>query len=180
MALRKALAYSKKHNRPYTRKSSRKSKSYIKTIPPQKISNFKMGNINDFNEGKLKIIIRLVSGEQILIRDNAIESARQYVHKILEENLTGQYYFEVKIYPHHILRENKMLTGAGADRMQSGMTHSFGTTMGRAAMVKSNQEIFLIAVNSEKARKITIKAVEEIKAKLPCHVRLVIENRQDL
>ena len=44
MALRKASAYTKHYTRPYTRRSSVRSKSYIKTIPPQKIVRFNMGN----------------------------------------------------------------------------------------------------------------------------------------
>lgn len=178
MALRKASSYSKKYTRPYTRKSSKKSKSYIKTIPPQKIVRFKMGAIQDYELGKLKHIIRLISSDKILIRDNALESARQFLHKIFEENFLGQYYFEVRAYPHHILRENKMLTGAGADRMQTGMTLSFGVTMGRAAMIKKEQEIFLIAVSSEKIANLAVKALEKVKAKLPCHARIVIETKQ--
>lgn len=175
MGLRKASSYSKKHNRPYTRKSSVKSKSYIKTIPPQKIVRFKMGNIRDYEEGKLKHIVKLISRENILIRDNALESSRQFIHKILDEKLTGQYYFGVDVFPHHILRENRMLTGAGADRMQTGMSQSFGTTAGRAAMVKEGQTIFLVAVFNEKSKKIIIESFGKIKAKLPCHTSIVLE-----
>jgi len=179
MALRKAMAYSKRYARPYTRKSTKKAKSYIKTVPPQKISNFKMGDINGFKAGKYKLIIKLVAGEQIQIRDNAIESARQYVHKIAESTMLGNFYFEVKVYPHHILRENKTLTGAGADRMQTGMQQSFGVAMGRAAMLKPNQEIFMIAVNGEISRKIIADALYKIKAKLPCHTRTLVEIQKD-
>ena len=175
MALRKALAYSKRKSRPYTRKSSVKSKSYIKTIPQQKIVKFKMGNIQDYEKGNFKIILKAVSSEKVLVRDNALESARQLIHKDLDTQIPGQYYFEVRVFPHHILRENKVLTGAGADRMQTGMAHSFGVTVGRAAMIKENQDIFLIAINSEKARKITFDSLRKIKAKLPCHTRVVIE-----
>lgn len=181
MALRRASAYSKKHFRPYTRRSSVKSQSYVKTIPAQKISNFKMGDINGWNAGKYKIIIRLVSGENsyVQMRDNAIEASRQSVHKVLEENFSGNYFFEVMVYPHQILRENKVLTGAGADRMQTGMAHSFGVTMGRAAIVRPNHEIFLIAVNSEKARQLVFLALNKIKAKLPCHTRTLLEVRKE-
>jgi len=175
MALRRAAAYSKRYARPYTRRSSKKAKSYIKTVPSQKISNFKMGDINGFNSGKYKTIIRLVAGENVQIRDNAIEASRQSVHKVLDSNFTGNYYFEVKLYPHHILRENKTLTGAGADRMQTGMAHSYGVTMGRAAFAKEGKEIFFIAVNGEKARLMTVEAIRKIKAKLPCHSRTLVE-----
>jgi large subunit ribosomal protein L10e len=175
MALRKALSYSKRHVRPYTRKSAKKSKSYIKAVPAQKVVKLHMGDIHGFDNKKLNIILKLQSTEPIQIRDHAIEAARQYVHKDLEENLAGQYYFAVKIYPHHIIRENKMITGAGADRMQTGMAHSFGVTVGRTAIVKKGQDIFIVAVNSEKAMRITRVAFEKIKAKLPCSTRIITE-----
>ncbi|MCX6748030.1 MAG: 50S ribosomal protein L16 [Candidatus Pacearchaeota archaeon] len=175
MGLRKASAYSKKYNRPYTRKSNKKSKSYIKTIPPQKIVKFRMGDIIGYLKGRFKFNVILVSGENIMIRDNALESARQFVHKILDTNLQGQYYYEVCVVPHHILRENKVLTGAGADRMSSGMQRSFGSPIGKAAMVKKNQKIFLVGVNDEKAWRMVLDAYAKIRAKLPCHVRTIIE-----
>ncbi len=177
MALRKALAYSKKKVRPYTRKSNVRKKSYIKTIPQQKIVKFRMGDVKGYEKGKLKNIVKLVSGEKVLIRDNALEASRQYINKILEKELAGQYYFEVKIFPHHILRENKVLTGAGADRMQTGMQKSFGKTIGRAAIVYPNQTLFLVAFFHENQRKIVNKVLGKIKAKLPCHSRLVFEKR---
>ncbi len=178
MALRKALSYSKKSNRPNTRRSSKRSKSYVKTVPAQKIVRFKMGATNDYETGKFKHIIKVVSGENILIRDNAIEASRQYANKIFEEEMPGQYFFAVKIYPHHIMRENKVLTGAGADRVQTGMAHSFGVTMGRGAYVKKNQQIFLVAFSNEKFRKRIIDSLTKIKAKLPCHTRIVVEERK--
>ncbi len=175
MALRKASSYSKRNFRPYTRKSKTKSKSYIKTVPPQKIVKFKMGNIADFNHGKFRHIVRLVAAETVLIRDNSLEASRQHILKHLDTELPGAYYFEVKPFPHHILRENKVLTGAGADRMQTGMQQSFGVTIGRAAIVKANHPIFFIAVANEKARNLALKALERIKSKLPCRTRMAIE-----
>jgi large subunit ribosomal protein L10e len=177
MAMRKALSYSKRHVTPYTRKSSVKSKNYIKTVPQMKISKFKMGDIKGYEQEKYNVIIKLCSGEKILVRDNALESGRQFVNKELEKNALGQFYFEVRVYPHHIIRENKVVTGAGADRMSTGMQRSFGTTTGRGAIIKENQEMYLVAVNTDKAKRIAIKALERIKAKLPCHARIVVEKR---
>ena len=175
MVLRKAAAYSKKYARPYTRKSAKRIKSYIKTIPPNKVVKFHMGAIKDFDEGKLKFIIKLVSGEKIMIRDNSLEACRQHVNRLMDKEFLGQHYFTVKVYPHHLLRENRALTGAGADRMSSGMQKSFGSIAGRAAMVKEGQEIFVIATSTEKARKYAFKLFQTIKAKLPCHTRVVLE-----
>lgn len=177
MALRKASSYSKFKTRPYTRKSAVKSKSYIKTIPPNKVVKMHMGDIKAYEEGKFIYLLRMISLERVQIRDNAIESARQYANKLLDELLPGQFYFGVKIFPHHILRENKMLTGAGADRMQTGMQLSFGATIGRAAIVESGKEIFVIAVNSDKGIKVSRDILEKIKSKLPCRTSILFEKK---
>lgn len=177
-ALRKAGSYSKRYARPYTRKSKVKAKSYIKTIPPQKIVKFYMGNREAFESGKLPLVLRLISEEQIQIRDNALEACRQYINKQLETSLGNQFYFLVKVAPHHILRENKMLTGAGADRMQTGMQLSFGKAVGRAALVPPGKEIFTVAVETEKAASEARKMFEKIRAKLPGKTRIITQKVQ--
>lgn len=178
MALRKAASYSKWHARPYTRKSAKKSKAYIKTVPPQKVVKLHMGNIQAYEQGKFIYSMKIISLENVQLRDNAIEAARQSIHKDLETSFAGQYYFGVRVFPHHILRENKMLTGAGADRMQTGMTQSFGATIGRAALVKKNQVIYVLGVNSDKALQAARQSIEKIKAKLPCKTRISVEKKR--
>jgi large subunit ribosomal protein L10e len=170
MALRKGSAYSKRYARPFTRKSKKTSKSYIKTVPNSKIVKFKMGDVKGFETGKYPIVIKIVSKEGIQIRDNSIEAVRQYFNRFLQSNVGKEFYFEVKIYPHHILRENKMLTGAGADRMQTGMSLAFGKSVGRAALVKPSQTLFIIGVKTPKAESEARKLISAIKARLPCSI----------
>ncbi|MFH1307552.1 MAG: 50S ribosomal protein L16 [archaeon] len=177
MALRKAAAYSKKKARPYTRKSSVKAKSYIKAIPPHKIVKMQMGDIQGYERGKYSSILKLVSLERIQVRDNALEASRQFINKILDKNLPKEHYFAIRVFPHHILRENKALTGAGADRMSQGMQQSYGKAMGRAALVASGQDVMLVAVNGDKAVKIARDALNKIKSKLPCKTRVIVEKR---
>ncbi len=168
MALRKGSAYSKRIVRPYTRKSKVRSKSYIKTIPNSKVVKFKMGNLKGFDKGDFPIQIHVVSKETCQIRDNAIEAVRQYLNRWLQVKVGKDFYLEVKITPHHILRENKMLTGAGADRMQTGMARSFGKKIGRAALVKPNQTLFIIGVKTTKQEAESRKLISSVKARLPC------------
>jgi len=63
-----------------------------------------------------------------------------------------------------------MLTGAGADRMQTGMSRAFGKTIGRAALVKPNQTLFILGVKTTKAEIEARKLIRAIKARLPCKV----------
>ena len=175
MALRKASAYSKKKVVPYTRVSKRRQKSFIKTIPQQKIVKFSMGNNELFNKGKLPHHLTMVSEEKVQIRHNALEACRQYINKKLDKEFSGQYLFKVIPFPHHIQRENKMLTGAGADRMQTGMQLAYGKSSGKAAILKPNKSIFFVAVLNPKAVSFARKTLKQVKAKLPCKTKVLYE-----
>jgi len=174
-ALRKATAYSKKKVTPYTRVSKRKGKSYIKTVPQQKIVKFAMGKEKSFANGKLLHTLTMVSTENVQVRHNALEACRQFVNKKLETELKGQYYFRIIPYSHHVQRENRMLTGAGADRMQTGMQLSFGKAMGKSAIVKKETPLFFVAVSNAKAAAFTRKLYKQIKSKLPGKTRILYE-----
>jgi large subunit ribosomal protein L10e len=50
----------------------------------------------------------------------------------------------VRVHPYHVLRINKMLSCAGADRLQTGMRGAFGKPIGLAARVAINQVIFSV------------------------------------
>lgn len=176
MALRKALTYSKWYARPYTRVSKKKSKSYIKVVPHNKVVKYNLGNIKAFIEGKYPFFIRLITNENIQIRDTAIEAGRQLLVKQLDEKLPNMYYLEIKIHPHHILRNNKMAAGAGADRLSSGMSQSFGSVEGRAAIVKKNHNIFIIHTENDAHARVARDIMTMVKAKLPCSAKIIFEH----
>lgn len=175
-SLRKALAYSKKKVVPFTRVSKKKKKSFIKTVPQQKIVKFVMGKESLYNEGKLPFGLSVVSDEKVQIRHNALEACRQYINKKLDKELGGQYVFRVIPFPHHIQRENKMLTGAGADRMQTGMQKAFGKSVGKAAIVKKGSKIFFIGVPNKKAVSFARKLIQQVRPKLPGKIKIIEED----
>ena len=175
MALRKASSYSKMKVVPYTRVSKQKGLAYIKTVPPQNIVKFSMGSESLYNQGKLPYTLTMVAEQSGQIRNNAIEACRQYIHKILEEKFLNQYLFKVVPYPHHVQRENKMLTGAGSDRMQTGMQLSFGKAIGKAALVKPGTKIFFIAVPNSKTMVFARELLRIIKPKLPLKTKILSE-----
>ena len=99
------------------------------------------------------------------MRHNAIESARTSVVRRLTLWLGKEYHMQVRSYPHHVLRENKMITGAGADRMQTGMQRSFGRAMGLAAQLKVGTPIFCVYYNKQgipNARKALLSATPKL------------------
>ncbi|MAG38275.1 50S ribosomal protein L16 [Candidatus Pacearchaeota archaeon] len=174
-SLRKASSYSKRKVRPYTRKSGSRKRAYIKAIPPSKIVKFNMGDLKGHNQGKHKFQVGYVSSEKVQLRDNALESCRTLLNKALDKSVPGQYYLEIRVYPHQILRENKTAAGAGADRLSSGMKHSFGSTMGRAAIVNPGKELFIITTVDERTARIARKILNLVKTKVPCRGRIVFE-----
>ena len=118
---------------------------YIHGSPPPKISKFMMGDTKSHFEYRFS----LVAQAPVQIRHNALEAARVSANKVLFDALgeTG-YMIQLRVYPHIILRENRMIATAGADRLQEGMRRSFGKPSGRAARIRTGQSILDIYVNS--------------------------------
>jgi len=174
-ALRKANSYSKRKVTPFTRVSKKRTKSFIKTLPPHKVVKFEMGKGSEYKAGKFPHLLRVISLENIQIRHNAFEACRQYINKKLDTELGGQYFFKIVPFPHHVQRENKMLTGAGADRLQSGMQLSYGKSMNKAAIVKKGKRIFEIAVLNEKAVVFARAIIKQVNPKLPGKIKVEYE-----
>jgi len=118
---------------------------YIHGAPALKISKFMMGD----TKSQFEYRFSLVAQGPVQVRHNALEAARVSANKVLFDALgeTG-YKIHLRLYPHIILRENRMIATAGADRLQEGMRRAFGKPTGRAARIKFGQSILDIYVNS--------------------------------
>ncbi len=172
--IRKGIAY-RKLERPYTRKSKFRELSFIRANPAIKIVRFDMGN----PKKKYRYTLDLISKAGLQIRDNALESARQSSNKLLEKKAgTSNYFLKLRAYPHHILRENPLAAGAGADRFSTGMSHSFGKPIGTAAQIKKGHTIMSLSVDKENIETAKM-ALKRASYKLPCSYYIVVnENKQ--
>ncbi|MCX8158223.1 MAG: 50S ribosomal protein L16 [Candidatus Diapherotrites archaeon] len=169
MALRPGRCYRSKKDRPYTRLAvTVHSRNYIGAAPGLKIRQFNMGNpVKDFNK-----ILDLVVQEDVQIRDNALESARMLINRYLVRKLGKDGFFaKLRIYPYHVLRENKQAQGAHADRIQKGMSHAFGKAIGRAARVRPGQKIISILVDEQNVE-VAKEALRRAKSKLNCKIKI--------
>lgn len=167
--LRAGRCYSKV-KRAYTRTSKFKKHSFIKVRPASKITRFDMGDLKKKFPNK----VSLVTSQAIQIRHNAIEATRLVVNRLLNKVLGKEYFLKIRVYPHHILRENKMLTGAGADRMQQGMQRAFGKPISVAARVGKGQKIFTVSVG-DKNLEIAKRALKNAKPRLPGKYTIEVE-----
>ncbi len=175
-AVRKASAYSKRRPIVNTRRSKKQQKSYIKTIPPQKIVKFNMGDYQGFENDKYKIKITLSAGENIQIRDMALEAIRQSLNKDLTKLFQKQFFMRVNVYPHNILRNNRIFSGGSkGERVQTGMKNSFGSPEGRAASIKKGKSIFTVYFNGEEQLPKVRLFFKKVTPKLACKAVVIVE-----
>ena len=172
MGLRPGRCY-RKHQRPNTRQSIRvPKKGYVKGVPKPKITEFELGTKTDYDT-----TLFLTANRPVQIRHNALEAARVVTVQSLEKGIGrgNTFFLKIRVYPHHVLRENAMATGAGADRFQSGMRQSFGKPIGTAAQVDKGQKIMEIRVNKNSIN-VAKNAMKKAAYKLPTPCRIIVES----
>ena len=169
MARKPASMYRRLKGPAYTRRK------YIGGVPNNRIQSFHAGNRVAAETGQFKVIMELRADNSCQIRHTALEAARVISNSTIRKIAgTEGYALRVHTFPHHILRENKQATGAGADRVSQGMRCAFGKNVGTAARVKRGQRVMSLQINPEHytvARDALRKA--SMKFPTPCTVRLI-------
>ena len=128
----KGVNYRETRGMPYVRRE------YIAGKPQMKIARFSSGLAGNNYDYKLE----LIATEKMQIRHNALEAARLAANKRMAQGGETSFFSILRIYPHVILRENKMIATAGADRLQEGMRRAFGKSTGLAARIRPGRVIF--------------------------------------
>jgi large subunit ribosomal protein L10e len=147
------------------------SKVYSPGAPNSKIARFSTGQASpDYD-----YLLQLVSTEKVQIRHNAIEAARVAANKKMTPIGETAYFLQVKVYPHVILRENKMIATAGADRLQEGMRKAYGKPIGLAARVMPGSVILELHAKSENLA-VAKQAMRSASTKLPMPTTVRIES----
>lgn len=171
--------YRKLSNKAYVQKQKKTGKmrrTYVTGVPETKLRHFTMGKRNnDFNH-----VVKLTVNEIGQISDVAVEAARVAANRYMNKTLTPQNYFmKILLYPHHVIREHKMMAFAGADRLQDGMRKSFGKACGNAVRIeKPGKDIILIKVKKENIKHAKT-ALKRSRMKLPLKASInIITNKQ--
>lgn len=113
-------------------------------MPDPKIRIFDLGRkratVDDF-----PLCIHLVSNEYEQLSSEALEAARICANKYLVK-FAGKdgFHMRVRAHPFHVVRINKMLSCAGADRLQTGMRGAWGKPNGSVARVNIGQIILSV------------------------------------
>jgi large subunit ribosomal protein L10e len=144
-------------------------REYMGGVPGSKLVQFDMGNLTE--EFPLELSLIVLEGCQI--RHTALEAARIVINRRLQELGRANFRLKIRVYPHHILRENKQATGAGADRVSEGMRLSFGKAVGSAARVYPGQKILSVYTLTQNLEKVK-DALRHGTHKLPSPSRIEI------
>lgn len=159
----KGRNYREVKGQPYTRRE------FIKGHPQPKIAKFTIGNPNQDYD----YIFRLISCEKAQIRHNALEAARVAVNKLATTFGEGNYYLSVKAFPHVILRENKVVATAGADRLSEGMRRAFGKPVGLASRVEDGTVLIELGIRGKFLQQAK-DALKVASSKLPVRTRVEV------
>ena len=146
---------------PYVRRE------YIHGAPQPKIAKYNMGN----PKGEFEYVFKLVASERGQVRHNALEAVRLAANKTMQEVGEKNYYLVIKAYPHVVLRENKMLATAGADRLQEGMRRAFGKPVGLAARVSPGTVIIELSTRASDVE-LAKRALRIASSKLPIKTKV--------
>merc|ERR1711957_822184 len=111
---------------------------YNRGVPDAKIRAYDIGYKRGAHD-QFPIHICLVSKELEQISSESLEAARVACNKQLK----------MKLHPWNVVRINKMLSCAGADRLQTGMRGAYGKPYGRIARVDIDQIMMSVRTTEE-------------------------------
>ncbi|WYZ41571.1 hypothetical protein EsH8_V_000466 [Colletotrichum jinshuiense] len=167
MARRPARCYRYCKNKPYPKSR------FNRGVPDPKIRIFDLGRkratVDDF-----PLCIHMVSNEYEQLSSEALEAARICANKYFVKTAGKEsFHLRVRAHPYHVVRINKMLSCAGADRLQTGMRGAWGKPNGTVARVNIGQIIMSIRTrDSNKA--VALEALRRSQYKFPGRQKIII------
>jgi large subunit ribosomal protein L10e len=165
MTRKPARMYRKIEGQIYTRRE------YMGGVPALRITQFDTGNLRT----PFPLALSLGMEEAAQVRDTALEAARISAVRVLEKAAPNEYRLKLRRFPHQILREHKMATGAGADRISDGMRRAFGKPVGHAVRAEIGSEI--ITIYTTHAHLDAAKeALRKASHKLPVPTRVIVSS----
>ncbi|MGB3945042.1 MAG: 50S ribosomal protein L10e [Methanothrix sp.] len=167
---RKPASMYRRLERPYTRRK------YMGGVPGSKVVHYDMGNLT----AEFPVTLTLVTKEPCQIRHTALEAGRITANRYLMTYVGRlNFHMKLRVYPHQVLRENKQATGAGADRVSSGMRHAFGKAVGTAARVMADQKVFSVSTTPQNVSHAKM-ALKRAGHKLPTPAYIVVDKGGEL
>uniref|UniRef100_A0A803JAK0 Ribosomal protein L10 n=1 Tax=Xenopus tropicalis TaxID=8364 RepID=A0A803JAK0_XENTR len=160
MGRRPARCYRYCKNKPYPKSR------FCRGVPDPKIRIFDLGR-KKAKVDEFPLCGHMVSDEYEQLSSEALEAARICANKYMVKSCGKDgFHIRVRLHPFHVIRINKMLSCAGADRLQTGMRGAFGKPQGTVARVHIGQVIMSIRTKTQNKEHV-IEALRRAKFKFP-------------
>jgi len=170
MGRRPARCYRYCKNKPYVKSR------YCRGVPDPKIQIYDVGK-KAASTDEFPLCVHLVSGEYEQISSEALEAGRIVVNKYMTKAAgKDTFHLRIRAHPFHVLRINKMLSCAGADRLQTGMRRAFGKPIGLVARVNIGQIILSVRAKDVHVKHV-VESLRRAKYKFPGRQNIIVSNR---
>lgn len=170
MARRPARCYRYQKNKPFPKSR------YNRAVPDSKIRIFDLGK-KKASVDEFPLCVHLVSNELEQLTSEALEAARICANKYITK-MSGRdaFHLRVRVHPFHVLRINKMLSCAGADRLQQGMRNAWGKPHGLAARVDIGQILFSVRTKDNN-KNVAIEGLRRSRYKFPGQQKIILSKK---
>jgi large subunit ribosomal protein L10e len=170
MGRRPARCYRYCKNKPYPKSR------HCRGVPDPKIRIFDLGR-KKARVDEFPLCVHLVSDEYEQLSSEALEASRICANKYLVKFVgKDSFHIRMRVHPFHVIRINKMLSCAGADRLQTGMRGAFGKPLGTVARVHIGQPIMSVRAKDQHKPQV-IEALRRAKFKFPGRQKIYISNK---
>ena len=143
MGRRPSRCYRYQKNKPYPKSR------FNRGVPDPKLRIYDVGK----KKAKFDVFsscVHLVCYEKEQITSEALEASRIACNKYMVTNVGREnFHMRIRVHPWHVVRINKMLSCAGADRLQQGMRGAFGKGLCKSARVGIGQVLLSVRVQPE-------------------------------
>ena len=170
MGRRPARCYRCCRGKPYPKSR------YNRGVPDPKIRIYDIG-MKKAPVNQLPYSVHIVSDEVEQISSEALEAARIACNKYLTKHVgKDNFHLRCRVHPWHVIRINKMLSCAGADRLQTGMRQAFGKSYGKVARVKIGSILYSVRLDKQHVKP-ALEAFRRAKNKFPGRQRIIVSNK---
>jgi len=133
MGRRPARCFRYQKNKPYPKSR------FNRGVPDPKLRIYDVGKKRARHDA-FPACVHLVCYEKEQITSEALEASRIACNKYMQVNVGKEWFhMRTRVHPWHVVRINKMLSCAGADRLQQGMRGAFGKALCKSARVQIGQ-----------------------------------------
>ncbi len=149
---------------------------YNRGVPDPKIRIYDAGK-KKAGVDEFPTSVHIISLEKEQLSSEALEAGRIAANKYLIK-FAGKdsFHLRCRVHPWHVTRINKMLSCAGADRLQTGMRGAWGKPQGKVARIKIGQPLYSVRVKEQHV-KIAKEALHRAKNKFPGRQKILISQK---